>query len=173
MPKPLEISLERGDVAGIKQANGTSYLNVNSKKPLGKVFWHESMHWLKKNNAELYGKLVQAAQISDEQRDAFLEQSKRTDLVTDEAIDEKILADQMEDVAKRTGLLQNMAGKNRGLRERVVQWLKDTMNKFVDQNGRKIFRYNRRTHTIELADGRGLARITSPENEKALILEKY
>ena len=67
-----------------------------------------------------------------------------------------------------------------------MQWLKDTMNKFiahfrnpqgkltteqatrladefgkiakdlVDKNGEKIFRYNRRTHNIRLADGRGL-----------------
>ena len=177
-------------------ARGTTYLNVNSKKPLGKIFWHESMHWLKHNNPKLYNRLTEAVQISDAQRDAFLEQSKRTDLETDEAIDEEILADQMEDVAKRSGLLQNMAGKNRGLVERVVQWLKDTMNKFidhfrnpqgklttnqsialadefgqianklVDQNGQKIFRYNRRTHTIELADGRNLDSVQTEEEIK-------
>ena len=82
--------------------------------------------------------------------------------------------------------MQSIAGKNHGLIERVVQWLKDTMNKFVDHfrnpqgklktvqaqaladefgkianqlkdpNGNKIFRYNRRTKNIELADGRSL-----------------
>ena len=46
---------------------------------------------------------------------------------TDVAIDEEILADQFEDTAKRTGLLQNIVGKDRGLIERVVQWLKDTI----------------------------------------------
>ena len=118
------------------------------------------MHRLKHNNPKLYQQPAKAADITDEQRDAYFERMKRT------------------------GLLQNIAGKNRGLIQRVVQWLKDTMNKFiahfrnpdgklttnqsialadefgriakdlVDPNGQKIFRYNRRTHDIELADGR-------------------
>ncbi|MBR3049994.1 MAG: hypothetical protein IKG61_00905, partial [Selenomonadaceae bacterium] len=174
-----------GRFHGVRK-NGATYLNVNSNMPLGKVFWHESMHWLKNNNPKLYQQLVKAAGITDEQRQAYLERTERTDLETDEAIDEEIIADQFEDVAKRNGLLQSIAGKNRGLIERVVQWLKDTMNKFIDHfrnpqgkltteqatrladefgriakdlvdpNGQKIFRYNRRTHNIELADGRGL-----------------
>ncbi|MBQ4403223.1 MAG: hypothetical protein II857_02315 [Selenomonadaceae bacterium] len=35
----------------------------------------------------------------------------RTDLVTDAALDEKIITDQFKDVAERTGLLQSSAGK--------------------------------------------------------------
>ncbi len=176
---------ENGDFHGA-HANGTSYINVNSKMPIGKVFWHESSHWLKSNNAKLYDELAKAAGITDAQRDAYLKETGRTDLVTDEEIDEEILADQFEDVAKRSGLLQSIAGKNRGLIQRVVQWLKDTMNKFIDHfrnpsgklttnqsialadefgkiakdlvdpNGQKIFRYNNRIQNIELADGRGL-----------------
>ena len=154
------------------------------------------MHWLKANTPKLYQSLVKAAGITDEQRDAYLERTERDDLETDEEIDEEIIADQFEDVAKRTGLLQSIAGKNRSLIERVVQWLKDTMNKFidhfrnpdgkftteqsirladefgkiasrlVDQNGQKIFRYNRRTHNIELADGRNLNSIETEHSEK-------
>ncbi len=30
--------------------NGVTYLNVNSNIPLGQVFWHETLHWLKSNN---------------------------------------------------------------------------------------------------------------------------
>ncbi|MBR0288358.1 MAG: hypothetical protein IJQ82_05210, partial [Selenomonadaceae bacterium] len=178
-------SNEDGDFHGAHKS-GTSYINVNSKMPIGKVFWHESMHWLKANNPKLYQSLVKAAGITDAQRQAYLEQTGRDDLETDEEIDEEIIADQFEDVAKRTGLLQSISGKNRSLIDRVVQWLKDTMNKFIDHfknpdgklttnqsialadefgriakdlvdpNGDKIFRYNRRTHNIELADGRGL-----------------
>ncbi|MBQ6006597.1 MAG: hypothetical protein IJL14_10175, partial [Selenomonadaceae bacterium] len=103
--------------------------------------------------------------------------------------------------------MQSIAGKNRGLIERVVQWLKDTMNKFVDHfrnpqgklktvqaqaladefgkianqlvdaNGNKIFRYNRRTKNIELADGRSLDSVRSDgeakyssENEKNAVI---
>ncbi|MBQ6298641.1 MAG: glucosaminidase domain-containing protein [Selenomonadaceae bacterium] len=171
---------ENGDFHGA-HANGTSYINVNSKMPIGKVFWHEASHWLKSNNAKLYDELAKAAGITDAQRDAYLKETGRTDLVTDEEIDEEIIADLFEDVAKRSGLLQSIAGKNRGLIQRVVQWLKDTMNKFIDHfrnpsgklttkqsialadefgriakdlvdpNGQKIFRYNNRTKNIELA----------------------
>lgn len=173
-------------------SDGVTFLNVNSKKGLGGVFWHESFHWLKANNPKLYAKLVEAAGITDAQRKAFLERTGRKDLTTNEAIDEEILADQMEDVAKRTGLLQNIAGKNRGVVERVVQWLKDTMNKFIetfrnpqgrlttaqakalagefgkiahnlkDANGNQIFRVNNRTGNIEVIGGR-----TAPQTSAA------
>lgn len=163
---------------------GKTFLNINGNKELGGVFWHESFHWLKNNNPELYKALVKAAGITDAQRQAYLEESERTDLKTDEAIDEEILADMMDDVAKRTGLFQSIAGKNRGLIERVIQWFKDTLNKFIDHfrnpqgklttaqaqalasefgrianqlkdaNGNQIFRYNRRTHNVELANNR-------------------
>lgn len=177
-------------------AGNTSYINVNSEMPLGQVFWHESMHWLKNNNPKLYQQLVKAAGITDEQRQAYLEKTERTDLKTDDEINEEIIADYFEDVAKRNGLLQSIAGKNRGLVERVVQWLKDTMNKFieffhnpqgklttkqkqalsdefgkiasrlVDPNGERIFRHNRRTHNIELADGRHLSSIQADADTK-------
>lgn len=167
-----------------QHSNGITYLNVVSNMPLGKVFWHESMHWLKANNPKLYQRLVKAAGITDEQRQAYLERTERNDLKTDEAIDEEIIADQFEDVAKRSGLLQSIAGKNRSLIQRVIQWLQDTMKRFiehfrnpqgkfttaqsqaladefgeiakdlVDPNGEQIFRYNRRTHNVELANGR-------------------
>lgn len=172
--------------------DGISFLNVNSKKGLDGVFWHESFHWLKANNPELYAKLVDAAGITQAQRDAFLERTGRNDLATNEEIDEEILADQMDDVAKRTGLLQSLAGKNRGVVERVVQWLKDTMNKFIDMfrnpqgrlttaqakaladqfakiardikdaDGKPIFRVNNRTGDIEVIGGR-----TAPQTSTA------
>lgn len=186
---------EDGNFHGAHDGNIT-YINVNSNKPLGKVFWHEALHWLKANNPELYQQLVKAAGITDAQRQAYLEETGRTDLEDDAAIDEEILADQMEDAAKRTGLFQSIAGKNRGLIQRVIQWLKDTMNKFIDHfrnpqgklttkqaqafadefgrianqlvdpNGQKIFRYNRRTRNVELADGRQLSE--TPFSEKEL-----
>ena len=185
---------EDGDFHGAHDDNIT-YINVNSKMPLGKVFWHESLHWLKANNPELYKALVKAAGITDAQRQAYLEETERNDLPTDEAINEEILADQFEDAAKRTGLFQSIAGKNRGLIQRVIQWLKDTMNKFIDHfrnpdgklttkqaqafadefgrianqlkdpNGNKIFRYNHRTRNIELADGRNITETSFTENE--------
>ena len=178
-------------------SNGVLFLNANSKKGLGGVFWHESFHWLKANNPKLYAKLVDAAGITDKDRQAFLDRTGRKDLKTNEEIDEEILADQMDDVAKRTGLLQSIAGKNRGVVERVVQWLKDTMNKFIetfrnptgrlttkqaqalakefgqiarqlkDENGEQIFRVNNRTGDIEVVKGRKARELSKEEIEAA------
>ena len=178
-------------------SNGVLFLNVNSKKGLGGVFWHESFHWLKANNPQLYAKLVDAAGITDAQRTEFLDRTGRKDVKTNEEIDEEILADQMDDVAKRTGLLQSIAGKNRGVVERVVQWLKDTMNKFIetfrnptgrlttkqaqalanefgriarqlkDENGDQIFRVNNRTGDIEVVEGHKARELSREEIEAA------
>lgn len=173
----------------------TTYISVNPEMPLSKVFWHESLHWLKANNPELYKDLAKAAGITTAQRQAYLEKTGRTDIKTPDEINEEMLADQFEDAAKRTGLFQSIAGKNRGLIQRVVQWLKDTMNKFIDHfrnpdgklttkqaqafadefgrianqlkdpNGNKIFSYNRRTRNIELADGRKVEDFSFDEKE--------
>ena len=178
-------------------SEGVTFLNVNSKKGLGGVFWHESFHWLKANNPQLYAKLVDAAGITDKDRQAFLDRTGRKDVKTNEEIDEEILADQMDDVAKRTGLLQSIAGKNRGVVERVVQWLKDTMNKFIetfrnptgrlttkqaqalanefgriarqlkDENGEQIFRVNNRTGDIEVVEGHKARELSREEIEAA------
>lgn len=94
-----------------RRALNLKMVAINQIMSIGKVFWHESMHWLKSNNPKLYWQLVKATEITDAQRDAYLERTGRTDLITDEAIDEEILANQFEDVAKRTGLLQNMRAR--------------------------------------------------------------
>lgn len=176
---------------------GSIFVNVNSNKPLGKVFWHESLHWLKANNPELFKQLAKAAGITDAQRKAYLEETERDDISTPDEINEEILADQMEDVAERTGLLQAIAGKDRDLIQRAIQWLKDTLNKFidhfrnpqgkltteqatrladefghiarnlVDSNGNKIFQYNNRTRNIEVIGGRSTQNTETASKPKA------
>lgn len=176
--------------------DGSIFVNVKSNKPLGKVFWHESLHWLKANNPELFKQLAKAAGITTAQRQAYLKETGRDDISTPDEINEEILADQMEDVAKRAGLLQTIAGKDRGLIQRAIQWLEDTLNKFidyfrnpqgkltteqatrladefgriarnlVDNNGNKIFRYNNRTHNIEVIDGRSLESVRASDDVK-------
>ena len=178
-------------------SNGVLFLNVNSKKGFGGVFWHEAFHWLKANNPKLYQQLVKAAGITEADRQAFLKRTKRTDLMTAEAIDEEILADMMDDVAKRTGLMQSIAGKNRGVVQRVMQWLKDTLNSFIetfrnptgglktaqakalaaefgrladqikDVNGEKMFRYNRRTGDVEIIGERETSSMTREQIDAA------
>ncbi|MBR1806708.1 MAG: hypothetical protein IJ774_10045, partial [Selenomonadaceae bacterium] len=153
----------------------TTFLNVNSEFALPQVFWHETAHWLKLNNPELYRRLVKAAGITDAQRKAYLENTERTDLKTDAAIDEEIIADRMEDVFKRAGFLRDIGRKDQNLIERLIAWLQDMLSKFreyfqnpqgkltraqaqrmanelgrtaqdiVNQRGEKIFRYNAKT----------------------------
>lgn len=159
---------------------GTTFINTEAKTPLGQTFWHETMHWLKANNPKLYQQLVKAANITDEQRRAWRAGAGTAYSNSKEALDEEIICDQMENIAERTGLLQNLAGQDRSLIEHVVQWLQDVMNKFIeyfrnpqgllktkqaqaladefgkianglrDSEGRRIFQYNRRTYNVEV-----------------------
>ena len=178
--------------------NGTSVINVNSDFAFTKVFWHESAHWLKINNPELYRRLVKAAGITDAQRQNYIEETGRTDLTTDAAIDEEIIADQLEDVMKRAGFLRDIGRKDQSLIERVIAWLQDLMSKFreyfqnpkgkltreqaqrmanefgrmaktiVNRDGKPIFRYNNKTHSVELATGESLDKLyETAQREKA------
>ena len=169
--------------------DGTSVLNVNSDFSFTQVFWHETAHWLKATNPELYRRLVKAAGITDVQRKNYLEETKRKDLTTDAAIDEEIIADQLEDVLKRAGFLRDIGRKDQSLIERVIAWLQDLMSKFreyfqnpkgkltreqaqrmanefgrmaktiVNRDGKAIFRYNNKTHSVELATGESLDKL--------------
>ncbi|MBR2520538.1 MAG: hypothetical protein IKE46_12265, partial [Selenomonadaceae bacterium] len=174
----------------------TTFLNVNSEFALPQVFWHETAHWLKLSNPELYRRLVKAAGITQAQREAYLEETKRTDLTTNEAIDEEIIADRLEDVMKRAGFLKDIGRKDQNLIERLIAWLQDMLSKFreyfqnpqgkltraqaqrmanefgrmaqdiVNQRGEKIFRYNAKTHTTELATGEKLSDLYRTSNQR-------
>lgn len=47
--------------------DGSIFVNTKANKPLGKIFWHESLHWLKANNPELFKQLAKAAGITTAQ----------------------------------------------------------------------------------------------------------
>jgi|GEM_PF-880052 len=158
--------------------NGVTYLNVNSKVPLNKVFWHEALHWLKSNNESLYNELAKAADLTDEQLQNYLDTTGRKDLKNRGEITEEILADSMHK------LLDRVTDKN--ILQKIISWLQDTLQKFKemfrnpkgglkteqykkladkfkdiatsfkDENGNKIFRYNPKTKSIELASGERL-----------------
>lgn len=173
----------------------TTFINVNSEFALPQVFWHETAHWLKVSNPELYRRLVKAAGITDAQRKAYLEETQRTDIKTNAEIDEEIIADQLEDVMKRAGFLRDIGRKDQNLIERLIAWLQDMFSKFreyfqnpqgkltraqaqrmanefgrmakdiVNQRGEKIFRYNTKTHTTELATGEKLSNLYRTSNQ--------
>ena len=78
----LTLQFFKNDNADFRGAytNGVTYLNVNSNIPLGQVFWHETLHWLKSNNPKLFKNLADATNLSDAQLQNYLEETGRKDL---------------------------------------------------------------------------------------------
>lgn len=111
---------------------GISFLNTESDRSLEWTFWHESFHWLKSNNPKLYNQMIEgikkAQPFSKEQLDAYREKVGLSTLSDDDVLEE-MLADTMPEAADRLGLMESM---NRSLTERLVSWLKETLNKFVE-----------------------------------------
>ena len=166
-------------------ADGVTYLNVASPISHEQTFWHEAAHWMAANNRALFDEVIDAANITDAQARRYIEETGRDDLTNADAREE-IVADAMKETLKNAGLLPELGRRDRSLLERVMSWLQAMMRKFfdafhkptgklttdqrnrmaerfgqvarklVDGKGRKIFRYNSRTRTLELADGRAL-----------------
>ena len=164
-------------------ANGISFYNVDATFSHEFVYWHEFGHWLKNNQPQLFQEMLDAADITKAQLDE--KRNSRPEL-TDDELKEEIICDAMSDVARRTGLLNQIGKKNSSLIQRIISWAKTTLDRFTDWfnrkelgltnaqrdrmkdvfgkgvrqitdgNGNKIFRYNNRTHEIELVDGRKL-----------------
>ncbi len=169
-------------------SNGITYINVDSETSHDWIFWHESFHWLAKNNPALFNEVAKAVNISQEQIDDYKEEIGRQNL-TDAEVIEEILADNMKDVASRAGLLQEVGKKNKSLVQRLISWFKSVIDKFtdffntpingltreqknkmyetfgkmarslVDEDGNAIFRFNKRTKEIELSNGDALPQV--------------
>ncbi|MBQ7629499.1 MAG: class I SAM-dependent methyltransferase, partial [Selenomonadaceae bacterium] len=170
--------------------NGTVYLNVNSARSLTSTFAHEIFHFLKESNPKLFEEIAKAAGITQEQLTNYLAETKREDVKETADITEEMIADAMQEILNR------VARKDKSLVERFFAWLKDTLQKFKDifnnpkgkltraqyarmadtfgkmavklkdADGNKIFRYNTRTHNLELANGESLdGLLEDTENE--------
>ncbi|MBQ7630637.1 MAG: hypothetical protein IJS81_10570, partial [Selenomonadaceae bacterium] len=170
--------------------NGTVYLNVNSARSLTSTFAHEIFHFLKANNPKLFEEIAKAAGITQEQLTNYLAETQRTDVKETADVTEEMIADAMQEILNR------VARKDKSLVERFFAWLKDTLQKFKDifnnpkgkltraqyarmadtfgkmavklkdADGNKIFRYNTRTHNLELANGESLdGLLEDTENE--------
>ncbi|MBQ9488274.1 MAG: hypothetical protein IJU91_10845, partial [Selenomonadaceae bacterium] len=118
--------------------------------------------------------------ITESQLTNYLAETKRTDVTKNVDVTEEMIADAMQKILSR------VAKKNHNLVQRFLAWLKDTFQKFkdlfqnpkgkltrgqyakladtfgkmaaklTDADGNKIFRYNTRTHNLELANGESL-----------------
>lgn len=125
---------------GAKELNGyhvgnVTYINANGMASMNNIFWHESFHWMKYNNPELYGQMVkeinESGYITERQAMEYALEHDRPDLDYN-GIVEEMLSDEMPSVSKRAPFLLELAKRNRGLIERIVSWLRNAMNQFVD-----------------------------------------
>lgn len=187
MGTPINFFKGRKDLHGAFR-NGEIYLNANSATSYDWTFWHEVFHWMVANNPALYSEIVDAVEISQAQIEDYRSEIGREKLSDAETIEE-ILADNMKETASRVGLLQRIGKKNKSLVERLISWLKSVMDKFtdffntpaagltrdqknkmyetfgqmarsiVDEDGNKIFRFNKSTKNIELANGENLPNV--------------
>ena len=170
-------------------ANGILYINADGNMSAGWTFRHEAGHALAENNRALFDALKNSLGIKDAQIDNYRRETGRASL-TDDALADEMIMDAMSETARRTGMLKAVSKKDRTLAERLVAWLKDMLDRFtdtfhkptmglttdqrnkmyeefgamarelVDGEGNKIFRYNSRTHALDLADGRALPSAT-------------
>lgn len=134
-------------------ANGISFYNADANFSHEWVYWHEFGHWLKNNQPELFGKLSDAANVTDEQ---IAEKKKSRTELSDEELREEIICDAMGDVARRAGIFQQFVKKNQSLIQRLMSWAKSTLDKFTDWF---------HTHEVELATGEKLPKTKNAATE--------
>lgn len=172
---------------------GVTFLNRKAGMSLQKTFWHEQFHWLRNNNDDLWRELLTYFKgkdaFSKKQIEAYQKKTGRYDLTSDEAVIEEMLADAFMDVSRRVPIMKELARDDRSLAQKLVAWIKDMMNRFVemfhnpegrltteqrdifveafgklardmvDADGKKIFKTYDDGKTIRLADGAELAPI--------------
>lgn len=121
--------------------NGVSFINRSSSTSAPWTFWHETFHWLRHNNPELYRQMVsdigKKQAFSSEQLQAYRDKTGRQAL-SDADVIEEMLADAMPDVHKRVSLFRDLGKADASLLQRFVGWLRDAMRAFHDAlTGRK------------------------------------
>lgn len=115
--------------------NGVSFINRSSSTSAPWTFWHETFHWLRHNNPELYRQMVsdigKKQAFSSEQLQAYRDKTGRQAL-SDADVIEEMLADAMPDVHKRISLFRDLGKADASLLQRFVGWLRDAMRAFHD-----------------------------------------
>mgnify|MGYP001715752426 CR=1 FL=1 len=116
-------------------ANGVTFLNMESETSLSWTFWHEALHWMKANNEELFGEIIEdvekAGAFTKAQLDGYREEIGAPELSDAEAIEE-MLADALPDVKRRVPFMKNLGKRNKSLAERFVGWIREVMDRFRD-----------------------------------------
>ena len=120
---------------GFHASNGVTFLNTESETSLSWTFWHEALHWMKANNEELFGEIIEdvekAGAFTKAQLDGYREEIGAPEL-SDADVIEEMLADALPDVKRRVPFMKNLGKRNKSLAERLVGWIREVMDRFRD-----------------------------------------
>ena len=109
------------------------FLNRKSAMDLNKVFWHESFHWMRENNSELYNRLVKEVfgdEVSMEQLADYAASIGRTDMSVELCVEE-MLADAMFDAGKRGSFFEKIGAEHPSLCAKLLKWISNLYKDFT------------------------------------------
>ena len=115
-------------------SHGTTYLNVNGNWSHPKVFWHETFHWIARNNPSLFNDMLNdmKKRITSKQINDYRKIVWRGDKLSEDKIIEEMMADSFYNVVKRVKYLRNLGKENKSLAKRLISFIRDLMNRFTD-----------------------------------------
>lgn len=115
-------------------SHGTTYLNVNGNWSHPKVFWHETFHWIARNNPSLFNDMLNdmKKRVTPKQIEDYRKIVWRGDKLSEDKIIEEMMADGFYDVVKRVEYLRNLGKENKSLAKRLISFIRDLMNRFTD-----------------------------------------
>lgn len=115
-------------------SHGTTYLNVNGNWSYPKVFWHETFHWIARNNPSLFNDMLNdmKKRVTPKQIEDYRKTVWRGDKLSEDKIIEEMMADSFYDVVKRVKYLRNLGKENKSLAKRLIFFIRDLMNRFTD-----------------------------------------
>ena len=115
-------------------ADGTNvaFLNRHSAMDLNQTFWHETFHWMRESNPELYNQMVKEVfgdKVSEEQLADYAASIGRTDMSKELTIEE-MLADAMWDASKRGSFFEKLGIEHPSLCAKIIKWIKNLYEDF-------------------------------------------
>lgn len=115
-------------------ADGTNvaFLNRRSAMDLNQAFWHETFHWMRESNPELYNQMVKEVfgdEVSEKQLADYAASIGRTDMSKELTIEE-MLADAMWDASKRGSFFEKLGLEHPSLCAKIIKWIKNLYEDF-------------------------------------------
>ena len=131
----LQVQFFEGDpnLHGL-HADGTNvaFLNRNSAMDLNQTFWHETFHWMRESNPDLYNQMVKEVfgdEVSEKQLVDYAASIGRTDM-SKELAAEEMLADAMWDASKRGSFFEKLGIEHPSLCAKIIKWIKNLYEDF-------------------------------------------